>query len=106
MQQIPEPYALLGLIYLDGGNLENALMFYKLACTRDAKNIYYHEQGVRIARDLGDQLSLLQLLQTLARLRPTDLSVAIDKATCLVELDKPKQVGTWLQFPLSDATPI
>lgn len=101
MKQIPEPYALLGLIYLDGGNLNSALMFYKLACTRDPKNIFYHEQGVRIARDLGDQQSLLQLVQTLARLQPTDLRLAIDKATCLVELDKPKQVSTW--SPLSCA---
>lgn len=96
LPQIPEPYALLGLIYLDDGKLPNALTFYKLACTRDPRNLQYHQQAARISRELGDHTSRLEILRVLARLQPTDLNVAMEKASCLMELERPRQVGTQL----------
>ncbi|CAB1121298.1 unnamed protein product [Ectocarpus sp. CCAP 1310/34] len=88
---IPEPYALLAMIYQDGGKHEEALMFYKLACARDTKNWGNHQEVARIAGILGDHTSRLEALKVLARLRPNDLNVAIERARCLLELQKPKQ---------------
>ena len=92
--QIPEPYALLALIYKDGGKLDAALQFYKLACSRDTRNWGNHQEAARIAGQLGDHTSRLEALRVLARLKPDNLEVAIDRARCLVELQKPRQVGT------------
>lgn len=69
-------------------------MFYKLACTRDPRNLLNHQEAARIALILGDHTSRLEALKVLARLQPNDLNVAIDRARCLLELEKPKQVGT------------
>lgn len=91
--QIPEPYALLGLIYQDSRKYERALVFYKLACTRDPKNLLNHQETARIAGIIGDHTSRLEALRIIARLNPCDLNVAIERARCLLELDKPKQVG-------------
>eukprot|EP00752_Nemacystus_decipiens_P001786 g1726.t1 len=88
---IPEPYALLALIYKDGGKLEPALQFYKLACARDTRNWGNHQETARIAEQLGDHASRLEALRVLARLKPDNLDVAIDRARCLVELQKPRQ---------------
>lgn len=67
-------------------------MFYKLACTRDPKNLQNHEETARIANIVGDHASRLEALKIIARLRPCDLNVAIRRAKCLLELNKPKQV--------------
>eukprot|EP00903_Cladosiphon_okamuranus_P005376 g5369.t1 len=88
---IPEPYSLLALIYQDGGKLEPALQFYKLACARDTRNWANHQAAARIAGQLGDHESKLESLRVLARLKPDNLEVAIDRARCLVELQKPRQ---------------
>lgn len=102
--QIPEPYALLALIYQDGGKFEPALQFYKLACARDTRNWGNHQEAARIAEHLGDYTSRLEALRVLARLKPDNLNVAIDRARCLVRLQKPRQVGEeqgfWLWFDL------
>lgn len=91
--QIPEPYALLALIYQDSGKYQEALVFYKLACTRDPRKLGNHREAARIAGILGDHASRLEALKVLARLQPNNLNVAIDRARCLLELQKPKQVG-------------
>lgn len=93
--QIPEPYALLALIYQDGGKLEPALQFYKLACARDTRNWGNHQEAARIAEQLRDHTSKLEALRVLARLKPDNLEVAMARARCLVELQKPRQVGRW-----------
>lgn len=106
--QIPEPYALLALIYQDGGKFEPALQFYKLACARDTRNWGNHHEAARIAERLGDHASRLEALRVLARLKPDNLNVAIERARCLVELQKPRQVGrggvvvgmVWLGLPM------
>lgn len=94
LSQIPEPYALLAMIYHDGGKNVEALMFYKLACARDTKNWGNHQEVARIAGILGDHTSRLEALKVQARLRPNDLNVAIERARCLLELQKPKQVSS------------
>lgn len=96
--QIPEPYALLALIYKDGGKLDAALQFYKLACSRDTRNWGNHQEAARIAGQLGDHTSRLEALRVLARLKPDNLEVAIDRARCLVELQKPRQVGSGVEW--------
>ncbi|CAN0543820.1 unnamed protein product, partial [Ectocarpus sp. 8 AP-2014] len=70
------------MIYQDGGKHEEALMFYKLACARDTKNWGNHQEVARIAGILGDHTSRLEALKVLARLRPNDLNVAIERARC------------------------
>lgn len=84
---------MLGLIYQDSKKYERSLVFYKLACTRDPKNLLNHQETARIAGIIGDHTSRLEALKIVSRLRPCDLNVTIERARCLVELEKPKQVG-------------
>lgn len=74
--------------------MKPALQFYKLACARDTRNWGNHQAAARIAGELGDHTSKLESLRVLARLKPDNLEVAIDRARCLVELQKPRQVGS------------
>lgn len=99
--QIPEPYALLALIFNDIGKLREALQFYKLASTRDPKQLGHHREVARIAGILGDNESRLEALKLLTRLQPTNLNAAIERARCLFDLQKPKQVTSVLTFDLS-----
>lgn len=71
-------------------------MFYKLACARDTRNVGNHTEAARIAGIVGDHGAKLDALRVLARLNPNDLNVTIERARCLVELQKPRQVG-WAQ---------
>lgn len=81
------------MIYQDSGKYQEALVFYKLACTRDPRKLGNHREAARIAGILGDHTSRLEALKVLARLQPNNLNVAIERARCLLELQKPKQVG-------------
>ncbi|CAN0193030.1 unnamed protein product [Discosporangium mesarthrocarpum] len=90
---IPDPYTFLGHIFHEKKQYRQSLNFYKMACSKDSRNVETHRQTAREAALVGDLQDEYDALKSVYRLDPGDVDAGLSKARCLVGLGKPKQVA-------------